>query len=152
MKHKVTSAVAMLTGGNGYPDIRGTALFQQKENGVLITVNVFGLPKGGTQCDYRIFAMHIHDGTACTGTEEDAFADAGMHYNPKDCPHPQHAGDLPPLFGCDGVAYCSVLTDRFWLDEVVGKALIVHDQPDDFTTQPSGNAGTKIACGIIRAN
>ena len=152
MKQTVSSAAAMLAGGNGYPEIRGTALFQQKENGVLITVNVFGLPKGDSDCDNRIFAMHIHDGTSCTGTKEDEFADAGMHYNPKGCPHPQHAGDLPPLFGCDGMAYCSVLTNRFALSEVIGKTLIIHDQPDDFTTHPSGNSGKKIACGIIRAN
>lgn len=148
----VSSAAAMLRGGNGYPDIRGTALFRRKENGVLVTVNVFGLPKDGGDCDNRIFAMHIHEGASCTGTEEDAFADAGTHFNPKNCLHPQHAGDLPPLFGCDGTAYCSVLTNRFSLEEIIGRTLILHDHLDDFTTQPSGNAGTKIACGVIRAN
>ena len=152
MKQTISSASAMLAGGNGYPEIRGTALFQQKENGVLITVNVFGLPKDGKNCDHRIFSMHIHDGESCTGTDTDEFADAGMHYNPKGCPHPQHAGDLPPLFGCEGTAYCSVLTNRFVLEEIIGKTLIIHDQTDDFTTQPSGNAGIKIACGVIREN
>lgn len=152
MKQTISSASAMLRGGNGYPDIRGTALFRQRENGVLVTVNVFGLPKDGENCDHRIFSMHIHDGESCTGTKEDEFADAGMHYNPKGCPHPQHAGDLPPLFGCEGTAYCSVLTNRFVLEEIIGKTLIIRDQPDDFTTQPSGNAGIKIACGVIREN
>ena len=152
MKQTVSSASAMLCGGNGYPDIRGTALFRRRENGVLVTINVFGLPKDGGDCDNRMFAMHIHDGELCTGTDTDEFADAGTHFNPNHCLHPQHAGDLPPLFGCDRTAYCSVLTNRFALEDIIGKTLIIHDQPDDFTTQPSGNAGTKIACGVIREN
>ena len=152
MNQTVSSASAMLRGGTGYPDIRGTALFRQRENGVLVTINVFGLPKDGGNCDNRIFAMHIHGGESCTGTDADEFADAGTHFNPNHCLHPQHAGDLPPLFGCDGTAYGSVLTNRFALEEIIGKTLIIHDQPDDFTTQPSGNAGTKIACGVIREN
>ena len=152
MKQTVSSASAMLCGGNGYPDIRGTALFRRRENGVLVTINVFGLPKDGGDCDNRMFAMHIHDGELCTGTDTDEFADAGTHFNPNHCLHPQHAGDLPPLFGCDRTAYCSVLTNRFALEDIIGKTLIIHDQPDDFTTQPSGNAGIKIACGVIREN
>ena len=152
MKQTVSSASAMLCGGNGYPDIRGTALFRRRENGVLVTINVFGLPKDGGDCDNRMFAMHIHDGELCTGTDTDEFADAGTHFNPNHCLHPQHAGDLPPLFGCDRTAYCSVLTNRFALEDIIGKTLIIHDQTDDFTTQPSGNAGIKIACGVIREN
>lgn len=41
------------------------------------------------------------------------------------------------------------LTDRFKVDDVIGRTVIIHDKPDDFTTQPSGNSGEKIACGII---
>lgn len=149
---ETSTATAILAGGNGYPDICGTAILQQIENGVLITVNVSGLPHASadTNCNGRFFALHIHDGTECTGTAEDEFADAGSHYNPYGCLHPQHAGDLPPLLGCDGRAYCSLLTNRFTLNDVIGKAIIIHEQPDDFMTQPSGNSGKKIACGIIQ--
>lgn len=42
-----------------------------------------------------------------------------------------------------------VYTDRFYVDEIIGKTVIVHEDPDDFHTQPSGNAGKKIACGVI---
>ena len=79
------------------------------------------------------------------------FTNFGMkHYNPHGCDHPYHAGDLPPLFETSGLALSAFLTDRFTVDEVIGRTVIIHDQPDDFTTQPSGNSGTKIACGVIR--
>ena len=52
-------------------------------------------------------------------------------------------------FGNNGYAYLSVFTSRFSIDDIISKVLIIHDMPDDFTTQPSGNAGTKIACGKI---
>ena len=81
---------------------------------------------------------------------DEAFADAMSHYNPMGCEHPYHAGDLPPLFGSNGSALLLFLTDRFSVKEVIGKTVIIHDRPDDFTTQPSGNSGTKIACGVIR--
>ncbi len=132
-------AVAVLRGGNGYPGVYGTAWLRQLEDGVLVTVRVFGLPTDGAACGGR-----------CTGTGTDDFAGAGGHYNPDGCPHPFHAGDLPPLLGCHGTAYCSVMTDRFTLEQAVGKTVILHAGTDDFTTQPSGNAGTMIACGVIQ--
>ena len=64
-------------------------------------------------------------------------------------PHPYHAGDLPPLIGNDGFAYMSVLTNRFKIDEIINKVIVIHENKDDFTTQPSGNAGKKIGCGKI---
>ena len=79
----------------------------------------------------------------------DPFAGAMSHYNPKGCEHPYHAGDLPPLFGNGGSALSLFLTNRFSVREITGKTVIIHDRPDDFTTQPSGNSGTKIACGVI---
>lgn len=76
---------------------------------------------------------------------------SGAHYNPGECEHPHHAGDLPPLFGCNGYAVSIFLTDRFLVDDVIGKTLILHDRPDDFKTQPAGDAGEKIACGVIQS-
>ena len=72
------------------------------------------------------------------------------HYNPKDCPHPYHAGDMPPLFGNNGEAFMAFMTDRFTVEEIIGKTVIIHSNPDDFTTQPGGNSGEKIACGKIK--
>ena len=68
-----------------------------------------------------------------------------MHDNPQHCPHPYHAGDLPPLFGAHGFAFSACLTDRFTVEQIIGKSIVIHSAPDDFTTQPSGNAGSKIA-------
>lgn len=88
-------------------------------------------------------------GISCTGTLEDEFANAGMHLNPTNCPHPYHIGDLPPLIENNGYAYMSVLLDKFKLEDIIGKVIIIHEMPDDFTSQPSGNSGKKIACGKI---
>lgn len=142
-------AMAQIRGSSSYPRIRGTALFRQTSMGVLVTVEVSDLPDS-EKCDSGIFALHIHEGEACTGNAGDAFADTGGHYNPKGCPHPYHAGDLPPLWGNHGYAYMSVLTDRFHVGEIIGRTIIIHSAPDDFKTQPSGDAGIKIACGEIR--
>lgn len=57
---------------------------------------------------------------------------------------------MPPLFENNGYAYLSFLTNRFQIKDIVGKTVIIHDMPDDFKTDPSGNSGTKIACGIIK--
>ena len=89
------------------------------------------------------------NGTSCTGNKDDEFANSKAHYNPNKCPHPYHAGDLPPLLENNGTAYMSVLINKFKLKDIIGKVLIIHDMPDDFSTQPSGNSGKKIACGKI---
>ena len=56
---------------------------------------------------------------------------------------------MPPLFWNNGYAFQMFLTDRFTVKEIIGKTVIIHDNADDFTTQPSGNSGEKIACGVI---
>lgn len=144
-------AMAVINGSAEFPDINGTVTFVQKKNGVLVTASINGLPQGGNECSDKIFGFHIHEGKSCTGNEQDTFADAKAHYNPNGCLHPFHAGDLPPLFENNGYAYLSVLTNRFSLPEIIGRAVIIHDMPDNFTTQPSGDSGMKIACGIISA-
>lgn len=149
MLQRLPDAVAVMAGSQANGKIHGTVKFYQAARGVLIVADIFGLPTSSEPCDKRIFAFHIHSGSSCSGNENDPFADSGTHYNPDECPHPHHAGDLPPLFSADGRAFLAFLTDRFTVDEVVGKTVIIHDRPDDFTTQPSGNAGNKIACGII---
>lgn len=142
-------AVAKIKGSPTYPTINGTVKFYKTDLGVVVYAEVGGLPKPESRCKNRIFGFHIHEGTACEGNMTDPFADAMGHYNPYGCEHPYHAGDLPPLFGNNGFAAAAFLTDRFTVEEVLGKAIIIHDMPDDFTTQPAGNSGTKIACGII---
>lgn len=148
--HRRPDAAAWIKGSEKYPDIRGTVMFYAVRSGVLIRTQISGLPEPGGGCESPVFAFHIHDGTACTGNMTDPFADALMHYNPLNCPHPYHAGDMPPLFGVGGEAFSAFLSNRFTVPEILGKAVIIHSRPDDFTTQPSGNSGEKIACGIVR--
>lgn len=147
--NKQPSARAKISGSEYYPYITGWVIFYQLNNGVILITEINGLPCGGDLCPTSIFGFHIHEGTQCSGNEEDPFADTGGHYNPDNCPHPKHAGDLPPLFGNQGYAFMAFFTDRFTVDEIVGRTIIIHASPDDFTTQPSGNAGEKIACGKI---
>lgn len=151
LKHK-PSAKAIINGSNDYPNIRGNVYFYETNDGVLLCANVTGLPHSTGKCNYRVFGFHIHEGISCTGNANDPFADAKTHYNPYDCPHPQHAGDLPPLFENQGNAFMVFLTQRFNVNEVIGRTIIIHDMPDDFVTQPSGDSGNKIACGIIKRN
>lgn len=143
------NAMAVIRGNSDFPQIRGGVKFYQTPYGVLVVADVDGLPVSDGDYGNDVFAFHIHGGASCSGNAEDEFADAGMHYNPDGCPHPYHAGDMPPLFSTGKRAFLAFLADRFTVDEVIGKTVIIHDRPDDFTTQPSGNAGNKIACGEI---
>jgi len=77
------------------------------------------------------------------------FSGTGSHYDPANRPHPRLAGDLPPLLACRGNAYLSVKTDQFSVNDIIGRTVVIHSDPHDFHTQPAGNAGTKIACGVI---
>lgn len=144
------NAMADIMGSEAYPDISGTVRFYQTEAGVLVVTEVRGLPKTDEKCMSPVFGYHIHGGHSCTGNSQDAFADSMAHYNPDDCEHPYHAGDMPPLFGNNGYALSIFLTSRFEICEIIGRTVIIHLHPDDFHTQPSGNSGEKIACGEIR--
>lgn len=142
------STVAYVSGSFEYSLIKGIVRFYRSAYGVFVVTQVSGLPIG-SMCASPIFGFHIHEGASCSGNADDPFADTLTHYNPKGCQHPYHAGDLPPLFGANGYAYSAVLTNRFTIDEIIGKTIVIHSSPDDFTSQPSGNAGKKIACGVI---
>lgn len=142
-------ASAQIRGRREYPNINGTVSFYKTGAGILVAANIWGLPLSSDGCSKRVFGFHIHEGISCSGNENDPFADALGHYNPGKCFHPYHAGDMPPLFGANGRAFLIFLTDRFNISEIIGKTVIIHSAPDDFTTQPSGNSMAKIACGVI---
>lgn len=136
-------AVADVMGGTAAPDIHGQVRFYQEPGSVRVVADVAGLPERN---ESGFFAFHIHEGDACTGTD---FAQTGSHYHPDNTSHPMHAGDLPPLMREEGRAHLEVRTDRFRVQDVLGRTVVIHSNPDDFHTQPAGNAGTKIACGVI---
>ena len=139
------AALARVTGMGAEPC--GTVFFFPKGCATLVVADIRHLPHNDGPCTSGIFALHIHEGDSCCGVD---FADTGGHYNPCGTPHPEHAGDLPPLFECHGQAFLAVLTERFTVPDVIGRTVVIHSGPDDFTTQPAGNAGAKIACGVIR--
>lgn len=145
-------AISRIKGNNNNSRINGIAYFYKVQSGVLASIQITGLPLSDDICKKPVFAVHIHSGNSCTGNNTDPFADALTHYNPNNCAHPYHAGDLPPIFGANGIGLSVFLTNRFSAEEIIGKTIIIHSAPDDFTSQPSGNSGTKIACGVILPN
>lgn len=78
-----------------------------------------------------------------------AFPNTGNHYNPGNVPHPEHAGDLLPLLSNNGYAWMSFYTGRVNVEDIIGRSVVIHSMRDDFTSQPSGNSGDKIGCGVI---
>lgn len=138
----VPSAFAKINGNTENPKLHGTAYFYDTPfGGTLVEVEVFGLPDNETS----FYGMHIHENGDCTLP----FDRTGNHYNPTNTLHPMHAGDMPPLLDCSGYAYSIFYTGRFKVNDVINRSIIIHDMADDFTTQPSGNSGTKIGCGVI---
>lgn len=141
-------AVAWVTGNDMNPQLSGLVKFYDTPyGGVLAEAEIFGLPNAAEQYATDFYAMHIHESGDCSGD----FENTGGHYNPAGQPHPQHAGDLVPLLGNAGYAWAAFYDKRFSIDDIIGKAVVIHAQADDFTTQPSGGSGGKIGCGEIRA-
>ena len=144
------AAYAVMKGSPAYQNLHGIVRFFPVINGVLVNAEIYGLPVENPICSNHVFGFHIHEGRSCGGTNENPFADAEGHYNPGGCEHPAHAGDMPPLFATyNGFAWNVFLSDRFKWGDILGHPIILHSEPDDFTTQPSGNSGMMIGCGII---
>ena len=137
------TAIACVHGGNAYPGLRGTVKFIPRRNGTMVIAEISDLPA----TDTGFFAFHIHEGGSCSGLD---FSNTGSHYNPDNRDHPLHMGDLPPLISSGGPAYLVVVRDRFRIKDIIGRTVVIHSNPDDFRTQPAGNAGNKITCGVIR--
>ncbi len=136
-------ARAVIKGGKKFAPVCGQVLFYQTRNGVIVHASVSRLP----DTKAMFYGFHIHEGESCEG---EGFPKTGGHYNPEKQPHPLHDGDMPPLLSCSGNAYMEFRTDRFNVRDIIGKTVVIHGGTDDFRTQPSGDAGEKIACGVIR--
>lgn len=140
-------ATAWVRGNYQNPQLSGLVKFYQTPyEGVLIEAEFFGLPNISEENSSDFYAMHIHESGDCS----DNFTKTGEHFNPTIAPHPYHAGDLLPLLGNQGYAFSTFYDKRFTIDDVIGKSVVIHAGRDDFSSQPSGNAGAKIACGEIR--
>lgn len=147
LSHDPPRAQAWVKSASPSLQLSGIINFYQTEyGGVLVEAEVFGLPDIRTPHSTDFYAMHIHEYGDCSLQ----FQNTGNHYNPDGLEHPNHSGDLPPLLASQGYAYSVFYDKRFTIREILGKSVIIHSQRDDFTSQPSGDAGTKIGCGIIR--
>ncbi|NBI92699.1 superoxide dismutase family protein [Lachnospiraceae bacterium] len=141
------AAVAWVTGKETYSELSGLVKFYDTPyDGVLVEAEIFGLPNIATQGSSDFYGMHIHEFGDCSGS----YGKTGNHFNPAGTFHPAHAGDLIPLLGNQGYAWTSFYDKRFTIDEIIGKSVIIHSKRDDFSTQPSGDSGEKIGCGVIR--
>ncbi|WP_137391203.1 superoxide dismutase family protein [Rhodoligotrophos defluvii] len=139
---------------NGKGERIGTATLEQTPNGVLIAVDIEGLPAGE-------HGFHIHETGRCEPST--GFESAGGHYAPRGHQHGfqdaegPHAGDMPNQFvQDDGVLRAEVVnrnvtlrSDTGTLFDEDGSALVVHAKSDDYTSQPSGKAGDRLACAVI---
>jgi Cu-Zn family superoxide dismutase len=151
-----TLAVALLKGTGKAEKIKGQSpgsradfTFKQKGDKVLLLANVHGLPDGE-------YGLHIHARDDCSAAD---FASAGDHFNPARSKHghpsqEHHAGDMGNLkvVGGKGTTEVSQLTGvslTVGKTGIIGRSVIIHANPDDFNTQPTGNAGPRIACGVI---
>lgn len=102
---------AIIKGSEKYSNINSVVRFYKLRNDVLVSAEINGLPYTDSICKNQIYGFHIHSGNKCEEDMADPFSEAMTHYNPMNCPHPFHAGDLPPLFGNKGYAFNTFLTD-----------------------------------------
>jgi Cu-Zn family superoxide dismutase len=148
-KPQPPTAVAMLNPTQG-EKANGIVRLVQEGDRVVLRARVSGLVPG------REHGFHVHEKGDCSAPDASS---AGEHLNPQAKPHgPQHAehhaGDLPSLKAdAGGMAATSFEVKGTLLGagatDLIGKALVVHADPDDYMTQPSGNSGRRIACGVI---
>ena len=140
------NAYALVNGNITYPDISGIVRFYDTPyKGIILYAEFFLLPLYTPANIPSFYGFHIHKYGDCS----DNFANTDGHFNPNNQPHPYHAGDLPPVTSCDGYSWMCVYIQQLRLKDIIGRSVILHNMADDFITQPSGNSGDKIACGII---
>ncbi len=136
---------AEIRGNSANSNIFGLVnIFILPMRGVLFEVEISGLPNENLD-EPSFLGMHIHENGDCS----DDFANTGSHYNPGNKPHPHHKGDLPPIMNNNGYSYMLFYDEFLSIADIRGRSVIIHSDRDDFTTQPSGDSGTKIACGVF---
>ena len=161
----VVAVLSACAGGGGYgpsaeavlkptagSNVAGTVNFRGEGGSVVVTARVSGLTPGA-------HGFHIHEKGDCSAPDATS---AGGHFNPsgKAHGHPEHgdhhAGDMPQLVAdasgnASLTATLTTVSIGAGAADIVGRGVIVHAAPDDFKTQPTGNSGARVACGVIAA-
>lgn len=153
---------ATVTSAAGHAELKATAghtvaghlRFAAVDGGIRVTGDVTGLPGGGTH------GFHVHENGDCSAPDASS---AGGHFNPGASDHGRvgqgahHGGDSDNIVANDqGVATVDTLLQGVTLGDgaatdIIGRGVIVHADADDYVTQPTGNAGARLACGVIAA-
>ncbi|MDZ7592634.1 MAG: superoxide dismutase family protein [Rubrivivax sp.] len=150
MKGRMAVASLSPTQGN---QVHGRVMFHQMDGQLMVHARITGLKPNAE------LGFHVHEVGSCASTDGSS---AGGHFNPDGKPHgppgaAHHAGDMPALKSdAQGLADQKFMLTGPTLGtgplSVVNRSVIVHAQPDDYTTQPTGNSGARIACGVIAAH
>ena len=145
---KVKDAIAVMNPTEG-SKVRGAVSFAKDGKGVRISASIQGLSLG-------THGFHIHEFGDCSSPDANS---AGGHFNPTEMPHggptvdKHHAGDLGNIEADkSGDARLEVTVDSLSIEgpnSIIGRSVIVHAQADDFKSQPTGNSGARVACGVI---
>ena len=145
-------ATAELAGPPG-STVHGVITFTESGNVVVVHAEISGVPDPGAH------GFHVHDVGDCSAED---FSSAGGHFNPAGAPHAgphdalRHAGDLGNFaVAVDGTGTLDLTTELLTVSvgphSVVGRSVILHAARDDQSTQPTGNSGARIACGVVEA-
>ena len=140
-----TKAIAVLSSASG-SQVAGTVTFTKSGNAVQVVAEVSGLTPGK-------HGFHVHEFGDCSAADA---ASAGSHFNPTKDPHAghdadkRHMGDLGNIEAdASGKARLEITDKKIKISSIIGKAVIVHEKADDLKTQPTGDAGGRVACGVI---
>ena len=140
-----TKAIAVLSSASG-SQVTGTVTFTKSGNAVQVVAEVTGLTPGR-------HGFHVHEFGDFSAADA---ATAGSHFNPTKDPHAghdadkRHMGDLGTLEAdASGKARLDLSDKKIKIEQIIGKAVIVHEKADDLKTQPTGDAGGRVACGVI---
>ena len=146
--HKAAAVLEPKSGST----VSGKAYFEEKNGGVEVVIEIKGAKPGP-------HGLHLHETPDCAAANASS---AGGHFNPDGTAHgapdtdPHHAGDLGNItVAANGISKLKILLKGVTVTpgshSVVGRALIVHAGPDDLKSQPSGNSGARVACGVVKA-
>jgi len=149
-KAGVTKAEAVMNPTQGNT-ATGTVTFTMEEGGMRVVAHFEGVPAGE-------HGFHIHEMGDCSAPDASS---AGGHFNPTSMPHAgpdaaqRHVGDLGNITAdSTGMVHKEFVDSQLTFEganSILGKGLILHANPDDLTSQPTGNAGGRISCGVIEA-